>query len=350
MKYNEKDIFRRLQEVFDDEAAREQVLDLATGRYVVFSDQHKGQRDGADDFWLCERAYLAALGYYLEAGYTLLALGDVEELWECRPKKVIKAYRYVLEVEGEFYRGDRYARVSGNHDDEWESAASVEKYLGDFFPGITVRQGARYKVTDGGEALGVLFLAHGHQGTTFSDRNKAIAKFFVRNVWRPIQRLFNIRSTTPAKDFVLREEHDRIMYRWAASQSKVVMISGHTHRPVFMSATHHAQLERQLVQARKRLAASPQSREAIESLAALRAELEWVKAQDLGGSGRTEAADGSEKPCYFNTGCCSFSDGDVTGLEIAEGEIRLVRWPDDEGRPVAEVLARASLKDVFAKV
>ena len=32
-------------------------------------------------------------------------------------------------------------------------------------------------------------------------------------------------------------------------------------------------------------------------------------------------------PCYFNTGCCSFPDGDITGLEIADGQVRLVRWP-----------------------
>jgi hypothetical protein len=34
-------------------------------------------------------------------------------------------------------------------------------------------------------------------------------------------------------------------------------------------------------------------------------------------------------PCYFNTGCCSFPDGDITGIEIAGGEMRLVRWPGD---------------------
>ena len=32
------------------------------------------------------------------------------------------------------------------------------------------------------------------------------------------------------------------------------------------------------------------------------------------------------KPSYFNTGCCSFSDRSITGIEIAGGEIRLVRW------------------------
>jgi hypothetical protein len=34
-----------------------------------------------------------------------------------------------------------------------------------------------------------------------------------------------------------------------------------------------------------------------------------------------------QTPCYFNTGCCSFGDDNITGLEITGGSIRLVRWP-----------------------
>jgi hypothetical protein len=55
-------------------------------------------------------------------------------------------------------------------------------------------------------------------------------------------------------------------------------------------------------------------------------------------------------PCYFNTGCCCFGDGDVTALEIADGEIRLVRWPDDEGRPRPRVLEHADLRAVLRTV
>ena len=55
-----------------------------------------------------------------------------------------------------------------------------------------------------------------------------------------------------------------------------------------------------------------------------------------------------KKPSYFNTGCYAFLDGDVTRLEISDGEIRLVRWPDDEHLPKPKVLAKAKLKDVFA--
>lgn len=34
-------------------------------------------------------------------------------------------------------------------------------------------------------------------------------------------------------------------------------------------------------------------------------------------------------PSYFNTGCCRFEDGDITGIELAEGEIRLIKWAED---------------------
>ena len=32
------------------------------GRVVIFSDHHRGERDGADDFMRCEKEYSAALG------------------------------------------------------------------------------------------------------------------------------------------------------------------------------------------------------------------------------------------------------------------------------------------------
>ena len=61
-----------------------------------------------------------------------------------------------------------------------------------------------------------------------------------------------------------------------------------------------------------------------------RCRLAWIESGD---SAEQRAACGAtppiqlEPPCYFNTGCCSFGDGDVTGLEIGDGEIRLIRWP-----------------------
>ena len=61
------------------------------------------------------------------------------------------------------------------------------------------------------------------------------------------------------------------------------------------------------------------------------------------------AARAQEKPCYFNGGCCSFSDGQVTGMEIAEGQIRLVQWMMREGKASRAILDSADLAEVFEK-
>ena len=38
-------------------------FDSKKDKFIIFSDQHKGARNGADDFMLCEPNYLAALDY-----------------------------------------------------------------------------------------------------------------------------------------------------------------------------------------------------------------------------------------------------------------------------------------------
>ena len=80
------------------------------------------------------------------------------------------------------------------------------------------------------------------------------------------------------------------------------------------------------------------------------AEVEWVKAQQLEKPHPDDEVE-QLKPSYFNTGCCCFPDGDVTGLEIIDGEIRLVRWPDGAGKPIRNPdLAHAKLTDIFAEL
>ena len=55
-------------------------------------------------------------------------------------------------------------------------------------------------------------------------------------------------------------------------------------------------------------------------------------------------------PAYFNTGCCKFSDGDITGMEIQAGMLRLVRWKTFAGVPERKVLQEAPLKELFAQL
>jgi hypothetical protein len=60
-------------------------------------------QNGADDFRLSEQAYLAALAYYFNMGYTLILLGDVEELREEHPEPVVKVNAYSFELERKFH-------------------------------------------------------------------------------------------------------------------------------------------------------------------------------------------------------------------------------------------------------
>ncbi len=74
--------------------------------------------------------------------------------------------------------------------------------------------------------------------------------------------------------------------------------------------------------------------------------LEFVSTEDFGSKPMK-----LEPPCYFNSGCCSYADGDVTGIEIASGTIRLVRWLDNDGNPqLHELRPAADLAELFEEV
>ena len=85
-----------------------------------------------------------------------------------------------------------------------------------------------------------------------------------------------------------------------------------------------------------------------DELAALHAELERLLAIGRRAPYTPPAID---PPTYFNTGCCCFPDRDVTGLEIADGKVTLVRWLNDDGEARPKQLAPPiALADLFARL
>jgi hypothetical protein len=136
------------------------------------------------------------------------------------------------------------------------------------------------------------------------------------------------------------------MYAWAAEQKDLLLVAGHTHNPVFVSKLHVETLERLdggLTETQRDMLTSSQTRQ----MEFIREEIEKAKTESAPG---TLGADGGGREClcYFNTGCCSYFNGDCTGIEIADGEIRLVRWSTDLGDPAERVLAGEDLEGVFA--
>jgi predicted phosphodiesterase len=311
-------IARDLTRVLRAPTTPQRVLDVnGQHRFAILSDQHKGARDKADAFRQCEAAYRAALESYRDREFTLILLGDVEELWEQGFLEVARHYSAMLELEGSF-GPDRYVRIFGNHDDDWMEPRRVRRQLAPFIPVNEVYEGLRFDVVEADAALGTILLVHGHQGTLFSQRWRGLSRLMLR-VWRQAQRLFGLQIRTPSTDPCLRGDHDREMYEWAAAQPRLILIAGHTHRPVWSSRTHLQKLEAGLATVRQEDAGAPDRAQRIADLEAA------IAARRAAHPPCNDTP--KTLPAYFNTGCCIFDDGDITGMELEDGVLRLVKWP-----------------------
>jgi UDP-2,3-diacylglucosamine pyrophosphatase LpxH len=112
-----------------------------------------------------------------------------------------------------------------------------------------------------------IFVVHGHQADFKSEHLQAVSRLMVRYIWKLLQTL-GFRNETGREGITQkRKKIDQRLTEWAEFHHHVV-ICGHTHRPMY--PMHGA-------------------------------------------------------PPYFNTGSCVIP-GNITGLEIQNGEIAPIRW------------------------
>src|SRR5215471_11316714 len=309
-------------------------LDADVGKTIIFSDQHKGAKNGADDFMLCEPNYLAALDYYNKRGFLFISLGDNDELWENRWPAVKKNNVPSFEAEKKFIERNAFIKIFGNHDLAWNTDVTtpleMEKIYGQK---VKVYEGVILVTKISGQPFSI-FLTHGHQGDAQSD-GSWFSKFFVAHIWAPLQAYLRINPNTPAYNTTKKTLHNRIMYEWSARQENTLLITGHTHQPVFESLTHLERLYRRLEQAQ-----SANDRSQVEEI---KKEIKLREPQFTAVS-----VDYLQmKPTYFNSGCCCFSDGDITGIEIEDGFIRLIKWEQENGKSLRCVLEEKSLAELI---
>ena len=308
-----------------------------THRFIIFSDQHNGRKNGADDFRLAEKNYLEALKYYNDNNFHLISLGDAEELWENTFLQVMKHNQPSFISEKQFMARNAFTKIFGNHDLDWDIDPLAPAYLQKIYGvQMAVLEGIILETVSGGKKLRI-FCTHGHQGDLHSDGNW-FSKFFVSKIWAPLQSYLRINPNTPAYDQQLKTLHNRMMYEWAFQQKDLILITGHTHQPVFESLTHFEQLQKQH---RKALyEQNPEWARALEN------EMRWRSVDNIA---VTEDYL-STKPVYFNSGCCCFSDGDITGLEIADNFIRLIKWEETESESRRSVLQEKRLSDLIPEL
>jgi predicted phosphodiesterase len=286
-------------------------------KYIIFSDQHKGGKDGSDDFMLAEKNYLAALEYYNSKEYTYIALGDCEELWENTLDTVKKNNVASFEAELKFIQRNAFIKIFGNHDIYWANDPFAPFQLEKIYrQKIKIYEGACLQWQHDHGKFDI-FLTHGHQGDGQSDANPFSA-WFISNIWAPLQSFLSINFNTPAYDNNLKSLHNAMMYEWSAAQKDLLLITGHTHQPVFCSLTHLERLYLQLEEAKVL-----NDTDKINSVqAAIKKSWRFEPP--------TSIKSFKLKPSYFNSGCCCFDDGDITGIEINAENICLVKWEYDE--------------------
>ena len=311
-----EDVFKSLgilyHTITTEKSSRGVVLDinLASDNFIIFSDQHKGNRDWADDFTNNETNYLAALNYYRSLDYNYINLGDAEELWKYTAEEVIPKNTQALKLEANYHTTKKYYRTFGNHDLLWKNTLDVSLHLKDIFQmPLPVHEGIVLRTKTADNKPLNIFLTHGHQGDKMSDNNH-FSTWVVAHIWSPIQRFLQININTPSNDLYLRDKHNKLMYEWSSYQRNLLLITGHTHKPVFASGKFSVDAEHKIP--------APQ-------------------------------VDFKLKPCYFNTGCCCFNDGDITGIEIADGFIRLIKWNNKNNQlPFRVVLEEKRLEELAA--
>ncbi len=265
--------FKRLSRVF--KAAEQFPIDDSS-RIILVSDCHRGDGSWADDFSRNQNIYFAALTHYFNKNYTYIELGDGDELWENkRLTDIMQEHGDAFWMLSRFIKAGRFYSLYGNHDFIKKNCGFIKcaehqmrvgheaEYL-TLFEGIKLHEGMilYHKGADG-----KIFLAHGHQADFFNDQLRWISKFLVRYLWRPLELVGVNNPTSPAKNNKKLASVDRKLFEWVKKE-KQMLIAGHTHRPVFPEA--------------------------------------------------------GEIP-YFNDGSCVHPRC-ITGIEITEGNIALVKW------------------------
>ncbi|HBW34069.1 MAG: serine/threonine protein phosphatase [Peptococcaceae bacterium BRH_c23] len=264
---------KRISKVF--ESAEEIPFDDSS-RIILMSDVHRGDGGWADDFSKNQNLYFAALTHYYNEDYTYIEIGDGDELWKNkRLSEVIYVHSHAFWLLSKFFKEGRLYSIFGNHDmvkrdhefvknNMYQYFDEREKKYFPLFENIKVHEGLvlKHKLTNQ-----KILLIHGHQVSFIDYEMWRLSRFLVRYLWRPLESFGVNDPTSTAKNYDKKDAVEKQLIEWV-TREKHMLIAGHTHRPRF-----------------------PQVGE----------------------------------PPYFNDGS-SVHPRCITGIEITDGNITLVKW------------------------
>jgi UDP-2,3-diacylglucosamine pyrophosphatase LpxH len=284
--------FKRLSEVFE---SSEEIFFDDSSKFIFMSDCHRGDGSWADSFRKNRNNYYAALTHYYNNNYTYIELGDGDELWENdEMNEIISQHGDVFILLSKFVDEDRLHFIYGNHDMIKKKFGSNKnsnlRYFDEsdrrnihLFEHIKVHEGLVLRHSETGDKI---FLVHGHQMDFLNDRLWWLSRFLVRYLWRPLELLGVNDPTSTSRNYHKKASIEWKLMEWV-KRNKHMLIAGHTHRPVFPEP--------------------------------------------------------GQVP-YFNDGSCVHPNG-ITGIEITEGWITLVRWSTKTREDGTLYVGREELKE-----
>lgn len=211
-------------------------------KFILFSDCHRGDNSFADDFANNRNIYFHALKHYYNEGFQYCELGDGDELWENLSfENILNAHKNVYMLMKQFHDEDRLHMIWGNHDMVYRNHSFVEKQLSTFFDPKTGQNEDLFCNIQYHEALVLkhiqtdqeLFLTHGHQADWWNYRFWRWSRFMVRVLWKPLNVMGIADPTSPAKNYKEMIRIERRTKKWIADNKNLLTIVGHTHRPRF---------------------------------------------------------------------------------------------------------------------
>jgi UDP-2,3-diacylglucosamine pyrophosphatase LpxH len=257
------------------ESARVEYFDEKS-KYIFFSDCHRGDGSPSDEFTKNQVIFLYALEYYFKNGFTYVEAGDGDELWEHKKLKDIKnAHFDVFETLRKYQKENRLIMLYGNHNIYLKDKQYVQQNLHVFYDEY---KEAYYEFLNGIEPCEALLLkhrktgqeflaVHGQQGDLTNDQLWFFTMLSLKNFWRYMHAFGFKNPASPVKNAHKRHKIEKSFNHWI-KHKRVTLICGHTHR------------------------------------------FKYPKPNDLP---------------YFNIGCCIYPSS-ITGIEITDGIIQLVRW------------------------
>lgn len=271
-------------------------------KFIFFSDCHRSDNSFADDFANNRNIYYHALKHYYQEGFQYCEIGDGDELWENLSfQPILEAHKNVYELMKLFHDEGRLYMVWGNHDMVYRNPSYVEKTLSSYFDPKTGTDVDLFCDIKFYEALILkhtetqqeLFLTHGHQADWWNYVAWRWNRFLVRILWKPLNVMGIADPTSPAKNYKELIKVERRIKDWIVQNNNLMTIVGHTHRPRFPEP--------------------------------------------------------GDIP-FFNDGSCVHPRS-ITGIEIEQGEISLIKWQistkDDGTLQIVRVLLEGpkSLRD-----